>query len=126
VHCITMARLNPMTSLTITDLILLSALGLSILASVLVSGSHNPIKSISYAAPVQSVGPLSTSLIDITEASNIAPETQQSSELEGSSYPSTLPDFSAFKDVRKKKQAFFSYLLPKIRAQPQGRSALHC
>jgi len=110
-----MARLNQMTSLTMTDLILLSALGLSILASVLASGSRNPTKSTINAAPAQSVGPLSTSLVDITEASTTESEILPSSVVEGSSYPSTLPDFSAIKDVRRKKQAFFSYLLPKIR-----------
>jgi Bax protein len=110
-----MARLDQITSLTRTDLIMLGALVLSISASVLVSSARTPVESMIYATPAQSVDTLSTSLVDITEASNIASEILPSSEVESRSYPSTLPDFSAIKDVRTKKQKFFSYMLPKIR-----------
>jgi Bax protein len=110
-----MARLDLITSLTRTDLIMLGALVLSISASVLVSGARTPAESMVYTTPAQSVDPLLTSLVNITEVSNIASEILPSSEVESRSYPSTLPDFSAIKDVRTKKQTFFSYMLPKIR-----------
>lgn len=115
-----MARLDEITNLTRTDLLMLGALGLSILASVLVSDTRNPSKSTIYATPAQSVDTLSNSLVNITEASNIASEILPSSEVESRSYPSTLPDFSAITDVRTKKQKFFSYMLPKIRQANDG------
>ena len=116
-----MTRLDQITSLTRTDLIMLGALVLSISASVLASGVHNSSESRVYASPAQPVDTLSThqvaitDQVDITEASNIASEILPSSEVESRSYPSTLPDFSAINDVRTKKQMFFSYMLPKIR-----------
>lgn len=110
-----MARLDQITSLTRTDLIMLSALVLSISASALASGVRNSSESMVYALPAQSVDTLSTSQVHITEVSNIASEILPSSEVESRSYPSTLPDFSAINDVRTKKQMFFSYMLPKIR-----------
>jgi Bax protein len=111
----TMARLDQMTNLIRTDQIMLGALVLSISASSLVSSAHNEPESMVYASPAQSVDTLSTRHLDITEVSNIASEILPSSEIESRSYPSTLPDFSSIKDVRTKKQRFFSYLLPKIR-----------
>jgi Bax protein len=110
-----MARLDQMTNLIRTDQIMLGALVLSISASSLVSSAHNEPESMVYASPAQSVDTLSTRHLDITEVSNIASEILPSSEIESRSYPSTLPDFSSIKDVRTKKQRFFSYLLPKIR-----------
>jgi Bax protein len=122
-----MKRLDQITSLTTTDLIMLGALVLSISASALVPGVRNSSESMVYASPAQSVDTLSTNQeaitdqvdttdqIDITEVSNIASEILPSSEVESRSYPSTLPDFSAINDVRTKKQMFFSYMLPKIR-----------
>ena len=111
----TMARLDQMTNLIRTDQIMLGALVLSISASSLISSAHNAPESMVYASPAQSVDTLSTRHLDITEVSNIASEILPSSEIESRSYPSTLPDFSSIKDVRTKKQRFFSYLLPKIR-----------
>lgn len=102
-----MARPDQITSLRRMDLIMLSALVLSISASVLISGDRHPSESVVSAPSAQ--------LIDIAEATNIASEILPSSEVESRSYPSTLPDFSAITDVRTKKQQFFSYLLPKIR-----------
>jgi Bax protein len=134
-----MARLDQITSLTRTDLIMLGALVLSISASVLASGVRNSFESMAYASPAQSVDTLSThqvaitdqvdstdqvdttdkidntDQVTITEVSNIASEILPSSEVESRFYPSTLPDFSAINDVRTKKQTFFSYMLPKIR-----------
>jgi len=110
-----MARLDQMTNLIRTDQIMLGALVLSISASSLVSSAHNEPESMVYASPAQSVDTLSTRHLDITEVSNIASEILPGSEIESRSYPSTLPDFSSIKDVRTKKQRFFSYLLPKIR-----------
>lgn len=132
-QCITMARLDPITSLTRTDLIMLGALALSISASALAPGVRNSFESMAYASPAQSVDTLSThqaaitdqvdttdqinttDQIDITEVSNIASEILPNSEVESRSYPSTLPDFAAINDVSTKKQTFFSYMLPKIR-----------
>ena len=112
---ITTARLDQMTNLIRTDQIMLGALVLSISASSLISSAHNEPESMVYASPAQSVDTLSTRHLDITEVSNITSEILPSSEIESRSYPSTLPDFSSIKDVRTKKQRFFSYLLPKIR-----------
>ena len=125
-QCITMARLDPITSLTRTALIMLGALALSISASALAPGVRNSFESMAYASPAQSVDTLSThqaaitdqvdttdqinttDQIDITEVSNIASEILPNSEVESRSYPSTLPDFSAINDVRTKKHMFFS------------------
>ena len=112
-----MARLDQIINLTKTGRIMLAALvlALSIVAAALILGEYNPYKSIAYTSPVQSVDTLSSSLVDIEDVSNVASEILPSSEVERKSYPSTLPDFSAIKDAKTKKQTFFTYMLPKVR-----------
>ena len=110
-----MARLDQMTKLTSTDLIMLVVLVLSISASALISSANYHSESVFYALPANSIDTLTTNQISITEVSNIASEILPSSEVESGSYTSTLPDFSAIEDVRTKKQTFFNYMLPKVR-----------
>ena len=110
-----MARLDQMTKLTSTDLIMLVVLVLSISASALISSANYHSESVFYALPANSIDTLTTNQISITEVSNIASEILPSSEVESGSYSSTLPDFSAIEDVRTKKQTFFNYMLPKVR-----------
>ena len=110
-----MARLDQMTKLTSTDLIMLVVLVLSISASALISSANYHSESVFYALPANSIDTLTTNQISITEVSNIASEILPSSEVESGYYTSTLPDFSAIEDVRTKKQTFFNYMLPKVR-----------
>ena len=134
-----MTRLDQITNLTRTDLIMLGSLVFLISLSALTPGVRSSFESITYASTAQSVDALSPNLVaitdhitvtdqvdspdqlegadqlDITEISNIASEILPNSEVESKSYPSTLPDFSAINDVRTKKHMFFSYMLPKIR-----------
>ena len=110
-----MARLNQITKLTSTDLIMLVVIVLSISASALISSANYHSESVFYALPANSIDTLTTNQISITEVSNIASEILPSSEVESGYYTSTLPDFSAIEDVRTKKQTFFNYMLPKVR-----------
>jgi Bax protein len=110
-----MARLDQMTKLTSTDLIMLVVIVLSISASALISSANYHSESVFYALPANSIDTLTTNQISITEVSNIASEILPSSEVESGYYTSTLPDFSAIEDVRTKKQTFFNYMLPKVR-----------
>ena len=110
-----MAKLDQMTKLTSTDLIMLVVLVLSISASALISSANYHSESVFYALPANSIDTLTTNQISITEVSNIASEILPSSEVESGYYTSTLPDFSAIEDVRTKKQTFFNYMLPKVR-----------
>ena len=110
-----MARLDQMTKLTSTDLIMLVVLVLSISASALISSANYHSESVFYALPAKSIDTLTTNQKSITEVSNIASEILPSSEVESGPYTSTLPDFSAIEDVRTKKQTFFNYMLPKVR-----------
>ena len=110
-----MARLNQITKLTSTDLIMLVVIVLSISASALISSANYHSESVFYALPANSIDTLTTNQISITEVSNIASEILPSSEVESGNYTSTLPDFSAIEDVRTKKQTFFNYMLPKVR-----------
>tara|TARA_B110000444_G_C18770735_1_gene562369 strand:- start:290 stop:1210 length:921 start_codon:yes stop_codon:yes gene_type:complete len=110
-----MAKLDQMTRLTSTDLIMLVVLVLSISASALISSANYHSESVFYALPANSIDTLTTNQISITEVSNIASEILPSSEVESGYYTSTLPDFSAIEDVRTKKQTFFNYMLPKVR-----------
>ena len=110
-----MARLDQMTKLTSTDLIMLVVIVLSISASALISSANYHSESVFYALSANSIDTLTTNQISITEVSNIASEILPSSEVESGYYTSTLPDFSAIEDVRTKKQTFFNYMLPKVR-----------
>ena len=110
-----MARLDQMTKLTSTDLIMLVVLVLSISASALISSANYHSESVFYALPANSIDTLTTNQISITEVSNIPSEILPSSEVDSGYYTSTLPDFSAIEDVRTKKQTFFNYMLPKVR-----------
>ena len=103
------------TRLARTDLIVFGVLALSISASVLIPGTSHSPKPTVYASPVPSVDSLSTHQVGTLNVSNIASEIPPKSEAESSAYPSTLPDFSAVKDVSTKKTMFFNYMLPKVR-----------
>ena len=61
------------------------------------------------------VDTLPTHQVDTLNVSNIASAILPKVEVESRAYPSTLPDFSAIKDVSTKKQMFFNYMLPKVR-----------
>ena len=106
---------NLITSLARTDLIVFGVLVLSISASVLIPGTSHSPKTTVYASPAPTVDILSTHQVDTLNVSNIASEILPKVDAESRAYPSTLPDFSAIKDVSTKKQMFFNYMLPKVR-----------
>ena len=106
---------NLITSLARTDLIVFGVLVLSISASVLIPGTSHSPKPTFYASPAPTVDILPTHQVDTLNVSNIASEILPTVDVESRAYPSTLPDFSAIKDVRTKKQMFFNYMLPKVR-----------
>ncbi|MGV0035952.1 MAG: glucosaminidase domain-containing protein [Candidatus Azotimanducaceae bacterium WSBS_2022_MAG_OTU7] len=110
-----MTKLDQIISLTKTGRLILAALVLSIAVSALISGEHNPYKSIIYSSLVQSVDALSSRLVGINGVSSTASEILPRSEVESKSYLPTLPDFSTMKNIRTKKQEFFTYMLPKVR-----------
>ncbi|MBT5702062.1 MAG: hypothetical protein HOI67_11480 [Gammaproteobacteria bacterium] len=103
------------TSLARTDLIMFGMLMLSMSASVLIPGTRHSPEPTVYASPVPTVDTLPTHQVDTLNASNIASAILPKIEVESRAYPSTLPDFSAIKDVSTKKQMFFNYMLPKVR-----------
>ena len=106
---------NLITSLARTDLIVFGMLMLSISASVLIPGTRHSPEPTVYASPVPTVDTLPTHQVDTLNVSNIASAILPKVEVESRAYPSTLPDFSAIKDVSTKKQMFFNYMLPKVR-----------
>jgi len=106
---------NLITSLARTDLIVFGMLMLSISASVLIPGTRHSPETTVYASPVPTVDTLPTHQVDTLNVSNIASAILPKVEVESRAYPSTLPDFSAIKDVSTKKQMFFNYMLPKVR-----------
>ena len=106
---------NLITSLARTDLIVFGVLVLSISASVLIPGTRHSPEPTVYASPVPTVDTLPTHQVDTLNVSNIASAILPKVEVESRAYPSTLPDFSAIKDVSTKKQMFFNYMLPKVR-----------
>ena len=106
---------NLITSLARTDLIVFGVLVLSISASVLIPGTSHSPKPTFYASPAPTVDILPTHQVDTLNVSNIASEILPTVDVESRAYPSTLPDFSAIKDVSTKKQMFFNYMLPKVR-----------
>ena len=106
---------NLITSLARTDLIVFGVLVLSISASVLIPGTNHSPKPTVYASPAPTVDILPTHQVGTLNVSNIASEILPTVDVESRAYPSTLPDFSAIKDVSTKKQMFFNYMLPKVR-----------
>lgn len=106
---------NLITSLARTDLIVFGVLVLSISASVLIPGTSHSPKTTVYASPAPTVDILPTHQVGTLNVSNIASEILPTVDVESRAYPSTLPDFSAIKDVSTKKQMFFNYMLPKVR-----------
>lgn len=119
---------NLITSMSRTDLIVfgvtmlgvlvlsISVLSISVLSiTVLIPGTSYPPEPKIHVSLVQTADTLSTNRMNTNKASDITSKIPPTSALESSAYPSTLPDFSAIKDVRTKKQIFFNYMLPKVR-----------
>ena len=106
---------NLITSLARTDLIVFVFGMLMLSISVLIPGTRHSPEPTVYASPVPTVDTLPTHQVDTLNVSNIASAILPKVEVESRAYPSTLPDFSAIKDVSTKKQMFFNYMLPKVR-----------
>ena len=95
------------------DLLMLSLLGMA-LASGLALGQFTQPSSAA-TGTTESIELYTPAELHAERANHILPDQATQKPHTEAYHPKPLPDFSTYADVNQKKQAFFDYMLPKIR-----------